>query len=63
MQRLGVTCQDAWDLALDPGYAPKPPRMRWATYERIVRAAEGAEEARCAALLPGMYRLLARFGK
>lgn len=61
MERLGVKGQDAWDLALDPWQAPKPPRMRWATYKRIVTAADDAEEARVAALLPGMKRLLRRF--
>lgn len=63
MGRLGVTGQDAWDLALEPRCAPKPPRMRWATWERIVAAAEEAEEARVGALMGGLERLLRRCGR
>ena len=60
MMRLGVTGQDAWGLALEPWEAPKPPRMWWATYNRIVERATRAEEDRLAALMPGFERLLRR---
>lgn len=60
MRRLGVTGQEAYDLALDPQFAPKPKRMRWATYDRIVAAAEACEERRMAALIPGMEAFLRR---
>lgn len=60
MRRLGVTGQDAYDLALDPRFAPKPSRMRWTTWERIVARAERCEERRILSLLPGMEAFIRR---
>jgi len=57
MERLGLSGQEAWDAALDPWTAPKPKRMRWKTYERIVEAAEAAANERVMALMPRMERL------
>lgn len=63
MERLGLRGEDAHWAALEPWRVPKPPRMRWATYERVVQAAARAEDARVAALIPGMHRLLERLGR
>jgi hypothetical protein len=45
MERLGVTGQEASDLPLEPWYAPRPKRMRWATCERIVQQAAAVRPA------------------
>lgn len=60
MARLGLQGEAAWNAALEPRFAPKPSRMRWATYERIVAEAEACEERRVLALMPGLERFLGR---
>lgn len=61
MQRLGLSREEAHRVSLEPRRgAPKPPRMRWATFDRIVDEAEAAETARWEALMPSMERFLTR---
>lgn len=61
--RLGVQGQEEqhW-AALDPERLPKPKRMRWATYDRLVTLAREAEDRRVLALLPSLERFVARHG-
>lgn len=55
VERLGVKgAEEQHWAALEPRRLEKPYRMRWATYDRLVEAAEAAELDRVAALLPGM---------
>lgn len=61
VERLGVPRGEPSHWAsLEPWTVEKPPRMRWATYERIVERAREAEEDRFLALMPGLERFLAR---
>jgi hypothetical protein len=54
MQLIGTEDPDEWDLP------PKPKRMRWATYERLVDRYEAAEEMLDAHIAQAIACLLKR---